>query len=601
MTRDIALTLGITFGALLLFLWNKVRVDVAGLIVMVALILVGLVTPREGISGFANEALITVAAMFVLSAGLVRTGAIDIIGKWVQRLAGKSEFRLLVVSLAIVIPTSAFINNTPVVVVMIPMVLGIARASGIAPSRVFMPISFGSQLGGTLTLIGTSTNLLVAGLVLELGLDRINLFDITKPAAVMMLIGVAYLLTIGRWLTPIRKTATDLLTSYELRDYLSVLEVGYDSPLVGKSLIESRFATEYGLQVVGIEREGKRLPFIHGGTTIAMGDYLLVRGKVEKLARIEEVAHLKIASPKQEFVLDEKDEGGDKDKPASARRLAEVIIPPGSPVTGRSLRQLHFRGRYGVPVLGIQRHGEPLQERMRDVLLRPGDVLLVQGTAEELNAIHHEGELALLGAVEVPSRRRKKLKYAIGILASVVLLAAFNILPILVGGLLGVIAMFLTGCVTPEEAYEEVDWMVLVLLGAILPLGLAMQKTGTAEFIATSMLRATEPLGLFGTLAVFYLVTSLLTELISNNAAAVVLTPIAIATGIALDVSPLPFVFAVMLAASNSFMTPIGYQTNTFIYGPGGYRFSDFLRVGAPLNLLMLVAATFVIPYFFPF
>jgi di/tricarboxylate transporter len=251
--------------------------------------------------------------------------------------------------------------------------------------------------------------------------------------------------------------------------------------------------------------------------------------------------------------------------------------------------------------LGIQRHGTSLMERMRDVPLTAGDLLLIQGDTAALRRIHERRELTLLGPLEVPERRYGKLRLAVAILAAVVLLAAFDIIPILVAALSGVVAMFLTGCVTPDEAYEEVDWMVLILLGSIIPLGLAMQNTGTAELIATALLHLTSPLGLFGALAAFYLLTSVLTEMISNNAAAILLTPIAIATAVGLDASPLPFVIAVMLAASNSFMTPIGYQTNTFVYGPGGYHFSDFFRVGAPLNLLMLIAATFVIPYFFPF
>jgi di/tricarboxylate transporter len=235
------------------------------------------------------------------------------------------------------------------------------------------------------------------------------------------------------------------------------------------------------------------------------------------------------------------------------------------------------------------------------VKLAPGDLLLVQGPPDALRRIHEGRDLALLGPLDVPARRYAKLKFALPIMAGVVALAAFDIMPILVSAMLGVIAMFLTGCVTADEAYEEVDWMVLVLLGSIIPLGIAMQNTGTAEFLSAQLLRLTTPLGLLGTLAAFYLLTSLLTELISNNAAAVVLTPIAIATAIGLDVSPMPFIIAVMIAASNSYMTPIGYQTNTFIYGPGGYRFSDFFRVGGPLNLIMVIAATFVIPIFFPF
>jgi di/tricarboxylate transporter len=578
--------------------------DVVGIIIMVTLILLGLVSPREGVSGFANEAVITVAAMFILSAGLLRTGAIEILSQWTERTAGRGEFRLLVVTLALVVPLSAFINNTPVVVVVIPMVLGLSRKLGIAPSRLFMPISFGSQMGGTLTLIGTSTNLLVAGLVLDLGLERIRIFDITLPALIIAAVGITYLLTVGRWLTPAREAETDLISSYDLRDFLTGLVVDETSPVVGRSLRDSDFATRYGLSVIGIERDGQRIPFPRGGTVVAANDVLIVEGKVAEIARVEEEGHFTIAGTRPDFPLTERRAEG-QDRPTGTAEgragLAELIVPPRSPVVGRSIRQLNFRNRYNLPVLGIQRRGMPHTHRMRDVVLEPGDILLVNGATRELRQIHASGELALLGPVEVPARRRRKLKYALPIIIAVVLLAAFEIMPILVSALAGVAAMFVTGCLTPDEAYKDMDWMVIVLLGSIIPLGIAMQNTGTAQLIATQLLIVTAPLGLFGVLAMFYLLTSLLTELISNNAAAVVLTPIAVATGVALGVSPMPFVIAVMFAASNSFMTPIGYQTNTFIYGPGGYRFSDFVRVGGPLNLLLLVVATFVIPLFFPF
>jgi len=595
MSADILLTLAITAGALVLFLWNRLRVDVVGLIIMAALILTQLVSVREGVSGFANEALLTVAAMFVLSAGLVRTGAIDILGRWVSRLAGKSEWRLLLVGLIIVVPLSAVVNNTPVVVVMVPLMLGIARKIKARPSKLFIPISFASQLGGTLTLIGTSTNLLVAGLVVELGHPRIGLFDITPPALVLMAVGVVYLLTVGRWLTPVREPAQDPIDAYELREYLTLLEVGSESPLVGRSLGESRFGTEFGLEVIALDREGRRRRQVRASTVIHAADTLLVRGKVADIARIKDVAHLRITSSKPEVPAPKRDE---QDVEV---QLAELMVPPRSRVVGRSLAQLDFRHRFGVPVMGIQRHGLALLKRMRDVVLAPGDLLLVEGTREELLQIHAGRQLTLLGAVDLPAKRTRKLKLAVLILAAVVLLAAFNVMPIVLSALLGVVAMFLTGCVTPEEAYEDVDWMVLVLIGSVIPLGLAMQKTGASDLIAAKLLQLTTPLGPVGTLATFYLLTSLFTEVISNNAAAVVLTPIAIATGQELGVSPLPFVIAVMLAASNSFLTPIGYQTNTFILGPGGYRFSDFLRVGGPLNLLMVIVAALVIPRFFPF
>jgi len=595
MTGDILLTLGITAGALGLFIWNRLRLDVIGLIVMAALVLTRLVTVREGVSGFANEALLTVAAMFVLSAGLVRTGAIELLGRRVSRFAGKSPLRLLLAGLLLVIPLSAVVNNTPVVVVMIPLMLGIARRIKAQPSKLLMPISFASQLGGTLTLIGTSTNLLVAGLVMELGFGRIGLFDITPPALILMAVGVLYLLTAGRWLTPVREPASDPLDAYELREYLTLLEVEADSPLVGQSLGESRFGSEYGLEVIAVDRDGQRHRRVRASLVVHAGDILLARGKVADIARIRDVAHLRIVSPRPEAAAPE------KEGQADAVQMAELIVPPRSRVVGRTLAQLEFRHRYGVPVLGIQRHGLALLKRMKDVALVPGDLLLVEGTREELLRVHEGRQLTLLGAVDLPAKRPRKLRLAVSILGAVVLLPAFGVVPIMVSALLGVIAMFLTGCVKPEEAYEDVDWMVLVLIGSLLPLGIAMRNTGTADFIATQLLELTTPLGPVGTLAAFYLLTSLLTEVISNNAAAVVLTPIALATGAELGVSPMPFVIAVMLAASNSFMTPIGYQTNTFVLGPGGYRFSDFLRVGGPLNLLMVIAAALVIPRFFPF
>jgi di/tricarboxylate transporter len=596
-TAEMALTLAITAGALVLFVWNRVRVDVVGLIVMAALIVTGLVTPQQGISGFSNEAMITVAAMFILSAGLMRTGAVARIGRLVARFAGKSELRLLVAALVITVPLSAFINNTPVVVMMIPMLLGLAREMGVAPSRLFLPVSFGSQMGGTLTLIGTSTNLLVAGLVLDLGMERIRLFDVTPPALVLTAIGLLYLLTIGRRLTPTRETPDDLVASYELREYLTGLIVKGDSPLVGRSLSDSRFGAEYGLQVVGIEREGERIPFPRGDAVLRAGDHLTVRGRSPEIARIEEASGLRLATG-QPWLQVEQDPPEDGEQ---APRLAELIVPPRSSVIGRSLRVLNFRSRFGVPVLAVQRHGEPLHQSLRDTVLAAGDVLLVRGTPAELKRLHLDRELALLGAVDIPPRRVRKMRIAVGIMVAVVLLAALNVTTILVSSILGVIAMFLTRCLTPDEAYADIDWMVLVLLGSILPLGLAMQTTGTAQLLAAGLLGVTEPLGLYGSLAAVYLLTSLLTEVISNNAAAVVLTPVAVAAAVGLGASPLPFVLAVMFAASNSFLTPIGYQTNTFIFGPGGYRFSDFARVGAPLTLLMLVAATVVIPFFFPF
>jgi di/tricarboxylate transporter len=321
----------------------------------------------------------------------------------------------------------------------------------------------------------------------------------------------------------------------------------------------------------------------------------VVRGKIQNITEAGNVAGLRISGTGPTLSSHEDEtEVGDQ-------AYSELLVPPRSRVVGQSLEELRFRGSYGVPVVGIRRHGAPVHEPMRSVSLHAGDILLVRTTPEDLRRIRETGDLALLGPLELPPRRKRKLPLAAGILAAVVVSAAVGLTTIMVAALAGVALALVTGCLTPDEAYEEVDWQPLILLGSLLPLGIAMRNTGAAELLAAHFLDVTETLGPVGVLVAFYLLTSLLTEIISNAATAVVVTPLAVAMGESLGVSPMPFVVAVIFAASNSFMTPVGYQTNTFIYGPGGYRFTDFVRVGGPLGVIFAVVAGLVIPVFFPF
>jgi di/tricarboxylate transporter len=598
-TRQIALTLAVTAGALALFVSNRLRVDLIGLLVMTALIVLGLVTPRQGISGFANEATVTVALMLVLSAGLLRTGAVDLLGRWTGRLAGTSELRLLVVVIAVIVPVSAFINNTAAVAILLPVVLGLSRARRIAASRILMPLSFAGQMGGTLTLIGTSTNLLVAGLLVEEGVARLGLFDVTPPAVVLTALGAVYLLTVGRWLTPTRTPAEGLAESYHLREYLTALEVAPGSRIVGRSLQEARVGRDLGLQVVEVRRGTARLREPDRTTVVEAGDVLVVTASVSHIADIAESDSLRIVGAAPPAALAAV--GDELATTAEGVKLAELLVPVGSAVVGRTLKEIDFRARSGVTALAIQRHGHLVGAPVANVPLAGGDLLLVRGPARRLRLLHEAGEFALLGTVRVPAKRRRKMARAVAIMAGVVLLPALGITTILISSLLGVAAMLLTGCITPDEAYEEMDWSVIVLLGSILPLGLAMRDTGAAHWVSDGLLGLTSSLGAHGALLTFYVIATLLTSVISNNAAAVVLVPVAVESAASLGLSPMPFVIAVMFAASSSFVTPIGYQTNTFIFGPGGYRFGDFARVGAPLNVLLAAASTFVIPYFFPF
>lgn len=601
MTGEIAGTLAIALLAVALFVWNRLPVEVVGLIVMTVLIVTGLVSLESGLAGFSNEATLTVALMLALSIGLLRTGVIGRLGLWAARTAGDGEVRLLAVILLIAVPASAVMNNTAVVAILVPVVLGVCAQSGVSASRVLMPLSFASQLGGTFTLIGTSTNLLVAGLALGLGIERIRLFDITPPALVLGLVGILYLLTIGRRLTPIRESPSDVIDRYELHDYLTGLRIETGSRLAGNSLAESRFGEKYGLHVVGIERDGRRLPAPGGWTVLREGDLLLVEGKVRDIAAVGEAEGLQIAEHAPALVAATDAQPGDDAEEARRVQLAELMVPPRSPLIGRSLREQGLRAQFGVSVLGLRRRGHSLHQEISNVRLTAGDMLLVQAEPDALRQLHEGRQLALLGAVDLPARRDRKMWLAVGIMVGVVALPALGVATIAISALMGVVAMILTGCLLPREIYEEMDWSVILLLATILPLGVAMQESGAAEWISTGILGLTAPLGTHGVLATFLVITTALTAVISNAAAAVVLTPMAIATAAALGVSPLPFIIAVMLGASNSFLTPIGYQTNLFVLGPGGYEFKDFLRVGGPLTVIIVLTATLVIPFFFPF
>jgi di/tricarboxylate transporter len=575
-----------------LFLWNRLRPDVVALIGLVLLLVAGVLTPPQAIAGFANEATITVALMLVLSAGLTRTGVIDVIARRGSHFVRGSETRLLVLIIAVVIPVSAIVSNTATVAILLPVVLGLAAQVGVPPSRLLMPLSFGAVLGGMLTLIGTSTNLIVAGLVVDLGLPRIGLFDITPPALFTVAAGVVYLLTIGRRRTPYRKGGADLLEAYELHEYVTALDVLPDSPLVGRSLGESRFGETYGLQVVRIERAEDAIAAPRSGTVVRRGDVLLVQGKVAVIADIAESARLVVSGTAPRLRLDAAE---------GANQLAEVLIPPRSPLVGRSLRELRFRARYGISVLAVRRHGEAIHEPIGSVRFDPGDILLVQGSTESLRGLHAEGDISLIGLVPILPRRRRRMRWALAIMVAVVLLPAFGITTILVSALAGVLAMFLTGCIEPGRAYSELDGQILVLLAAMIPIGLSLQHTGAAAVMAELLVRIVAPLGPYGALATIYVLTSAITEVASNAATAIVLTPIAVSLAASLGVSPMPFVIGVMFAASLSFATPIGYQTNLYIFAPGGYEFRDYLRVGGPLNLICAVVATLAVPFFFPF
>lgn len=587
LTLPLVATLAICGAALFLFIWNRLPFELVGLLVLAALVVLGVLPLQQALSGFSNEAVLTVAGLLILSAGLQQTGAVDVLAETFTPTGKTSDVGFMLRLIAFTIPVSAFLNNTAVVAILIPVVLEGARRYGIAPSKLLIPLSFASQLGGTLTLIGSSTNLLVSGVMVELGEPGFRFFQMTGAAGLLMLAGVAFLLTIGRRLLPDRGQRESELHASRRR-FESELIVESDSSFVGSTFRELREKGFEGLQLKATRRHSRN-GRVGEDEALRPGDWLLVEGPSDALKRADRQAGLRIATPRNEREVARRDEV-----------VVEAVVSPRSRLIGRRVRELAPPDLYGGAILAVQRHGGLPGVNFTERALRSGDLVLVEGTYGGLNRSQKAGLLLPVTRVTL-SDAANRWPLALGILVAVILLAALNVLPMSVSVLLGVIVMVLTGCLQLADAYERVDWGVIILIGSIIPLGLAMQQTGAAQLLAALVLRATGGLGPYLVLGAMYLLTSLLTEFISNNAAAVILTPVAVAVAGALGISPVPFAMAVMMAASNSFMTPIGYQTNTLIYGPGGYAFSDFARVGVPLTLLLVPLAVVVLPLFFPF
>jgi di/tricarboxylate transporter len=592
----IVLTLGIVVLALVCFVGEWFPADVTAIIVMVALMASGLVTPEEGISGFSNSATITVLAMFILSAGIARTGAVQVASNGLLAWGGNRISQQIMVMGAIVAPISGFINNTAVVAVFLPIIEDWCRKQNISPSKLLMPLSYITVLGGMITVIGTSTNVLASGLSEQLGYEPFSLFQFTALGVVTCSIGLVYLAFIApRWL-PNRPSANEapMLQRYGLGNYISEIIIPPGSSLVGQSLQSSQLQRKFDMDVLELVRNDTHFsqPLAH--KILLAGDILIVRSRPECLLRIKEEKGIEIL-PDVEFgqsspntVLTSQEEG-----------IAEVLVLPNSELVGSTLKESRFRQRYNATVLAIQQGQAVVRDRLGRVPLHFGDVLLVQGPKQSLLGFQTHPGLVVTEQRDLEILRRDKAAIAIAILLAVVALAALDWLPILISAWIGVVLMLLTGCLKPGELYSAVRWDIIFLLAGLIPLGIAMEKSGATQWLADSLVSLGGNLSGYALLTVFFLVTSLITEILSNNASVVLLLPIAVKVAESLSLNPYAFMVAVTFAASNSFMTPIGYQTNTMVYGPGGYRFTDFLKVGTPLNLLMvLVTPPLIITFF---
>lgn len=590
MTQEIALTLGILAVAIVLFASEKLRVDVISMLVLLSLLLLGLITPEEAFSGFSSPAVITVWAIYIVSAGLFRTGIADFIGQRILSVAGTRESRLIGVIMLTVGSMSAFMNNIGATAVLLPAVSSIARQVKISSSKLLIPLAFGSLLGGVTTLIGTPPNLLVSNALFEAGLEPFGLFDYTPMGLIIMFSGILYMVAIGRHLLPEREAAADLTESYQVRDYLTEVRVLPGSPLVDRTAAESRFGQDYDLNIVGRIRDQRRLT-MRRDARIREGDVLIVRGNLNTILRVRESQGLEIVPDIRM---------GEAELTSDDIAIAEALIPTRSELAGKSLNEIAFRDRYNVTVLGLWRHGEPVRRKLADEPLEFADVLLVQGQRSRINLLRTDPNFLLLEPVELEMRRTTKAPFALlvfGIMLGSVILGWLHISA---AAVLAAMLMVLTRCLTMDEAYESIEWKSVFLIAGMLPMGVAMEKTGTAQFLADQIIALVGGLGPQMIMVGLFILTTIITEFMSNAAAAVLVAPIAISTAASLGADPRAFVMGVGIAASNSFLFPIGHQANVLVFGPGGYRFFDFTRVGLPLTLLIWILLVLFLPIFWP-
>ncbi|WP_251342009.1 SLC13 family permease [Haloplanus halophilus] len=598
------LVFGLVFVALLLFVTERIPNDTTALAVLVSLAVLEpwtRVGPADAISGFASPATLTVVAMYMLSEGIQRTGLVSRLGATLGRITGGDERRLLGATVGTTGLAAGVVNNTPIVAVFIPMITDLADRYGLSPSKLLLPLSYAAMLGGTLTLVGTATNILASDLSRQLLGHPLSMFEFTKLGVVVFLVGVAYLLTVGRWLTPARiDPASDLTETFDLENHLVRLVVRESSPLIdatAEAADAELAAAGHDVDILQIERDGESYLATTSDQRLRAGDLLTVRTSLQTANRVA-----------GEFGLRHRhrDEVTEDDLSETPHRgtLAEVVIPPESRFVGRRIGDSALDERFDTTVLALRRGDELTRDGLDAVELRAGDTLLLQTTAGAIAYLADRDEVVVTREAEdppsldAPQRAEAadpldpRTPVAVAILLGVVAVAALDWLPIVIAALGGVVAMIVTGCLRPTDAYDAVSWNVIFLLAGILPLGLAMQRTGGDAVLAGVLVASDALLPALGVLALVYVVTAALANLITPVASVVLMIPVAVDTAARIGATRLTFLLAVMFAGSTAFVTPVGYQTNLMVYGPGGYRFTDYLRVGGPLQALVAVVTT---------
>jgi di/tricarboxylate transporter len=591
MSFEIIFVFALLGVALFLFATDYVSFDVASIILVVSLLASGILTPQEGFAGVSNPATITIAAMFVISEGVRRTGLLNKAGNFFCDKMEKNYWLWLFIMLLFVSFASSFMNNTAVIMIFIPVVIDIAARIGVSASKLLMPLAFAGIMGGINTLIGTSTNLLVSSIVQERGGQAFTMFDFAPMGLILLTGGFLYMYLAGYNLIPARRKDDELTTDFQIQGYLTDLLVKPESDLVGEFLDEENLTEELDLDILRIFKTASDSSATRTKTKIEAGDILRVRGRaseIDKLLRREDLSLV----PSSEWV--------DVDLKHGRDALVEAAVAPESTLEGRKLKDIDFYERFGAIPLAIRHHGELKQEDLKEVRISGGDTLLLSLSSDRLQDISNDPSFVISSEVDIMRPRTDKTYIALAILAGVVGTAAFNLAPIVVSAPAGVILMILTGCITTEEAYNAINWKVIMLLVGVLPLGTAMDKTGAAGLIAESVISILYDFGPITVLSGLYLLTMSITAVISTNASVALLAPIAIQVANQIGVNAQPMVLAVSYAACLTFITPFGHHANTLIYGAGQYKFTDFTKVGLPLNLLFWILATIFIPIIWP-
>ena len=590
MTFEIGLLLALVVVALVFFSFEWVSADVVGLGLLLALVLTGLLPADQAFVSFGSDTVIMVLGLLIMTAALLKTGVVDLAGRAILQHAGTRINTLLFVIMLSVAVLSAFISNTAAAAFFVPVAMGIAAKARVSPSRLLMPVAFASILTSSVTLISTSTNLVINGLMTRAGLEPMGMFELTPVGVPIALVGLVYMFFIGRRFIPERASAEGLIASFGVRSYITEVLVLPDSPLVGKTLARSNLGRDLDLSVMRVVREDNRYLLPLREMLIRAGDVLLMQGAREDVLKIKETAGIEI---RPDVTL------SDPDLRSEDVALVEALIVPGSPLIGRTLRGVGFRERYGLQVLGLNRHGRNLLRKLAQITLRVGDVLLIQGDRARIARLNSDRAVNILNAIEDRPADRARAWRAIAIFAGSLVLAASTLVPLAVAVLLGAFGVLATRCVAPADAYREVEWRVVILIACMLALGAAMVNTGTAHYLAgfvASLATGASPLW---PLAGFFLLTVALTQPMSNQAAAAVILPIAVQTAQHLGLNPRTFAMTIAIAASCSYITPLE-PACLMVYAPGRYRFFDFVRVGGPLVLLLFLVAMLLVPRVWP-